>query len=149
VGEDLDDDIHENNDDSPQTEDCLLLDPAQASLYDTVMETYADLLYRWKMLRQHAEMLKSLSQPRSPDKYLMTVSVACPKCNRALRGNACAQCCRVPVRCGLCRLPCRGVAAVCLGCGHGGHAAHLAAWFRTHAICPSGCGCPCLQKRQM
>jgi hypothetical protein len=130
-------------------EDWLLLDPKKSLLYDTVMEAYAELLYRWKMLRQHAEILKSLSQPRNLDKYVMTVSVPCTSCGKFLRGHACVLCSRVPLRCVVCRLPCRGLAAVCLGCGHGGHSAHLSVWFETHGICPSGCGCPCLQKRQL
>ncbi|KAA0161065.1 hypothetical protein FNF28_05212 [Cafeteria roenbergensis] len=32
----------------------------------------------------------------------------------------------------------------CQSCRHGGHASHLAAWFKGHDVCPiSGCGCRC------
>ena len=146
IGED-DDDSEEGN--ASQLEDTFLIDPRKCPLYDVVIEAYAALLYRWKMLRQHAEVLKSLSQPRSQDKYVMTVSVPCTSCGRFMRGHACTRCRCVPVRCAVCRLPCRGMAALCLSCGHGGHAAHLNGWFRGHAVCPSGCGCPCLTKRQL
>jgi hypothetical protein len=88
--EDESDDVH--------PEDFLLLDPRKSPLYDTVIEAYAALLYRWKMWRQEAEVLKSLTQPRSPENYVMTVSVVCTSCGRALRGHACALCCRVPCR---------------------------------------------------
>jgi len=70
--------------------------------------------------------------------------------------------------CSLCRLPVRGSFLLCTGCGHGGHPAHLAAWFygqldrngggsrgahrrsggmssrsAPQSVCPTGCGCRC------
>ena len=33
----------------------------------------------------------------------------------------------------------------CMTCGHGGHAAHLRAWFEVETVCPTGCGCWCKQ----
>jgi hypothetical protein len=31
----------------------------------------------------------------------------------------------------------------CSMCGHGGHAAHVAAWFNEQSVCPAVCGCSC------
>ena len=43
----------------------------------------------------------------------------------------------------MCQLPVRGLVAWCQGCGHGGHAEHLHAWFQTNLECPTGCGHRC------
>jgi len=42
--------------------------------------------------------------------------------------------------CSLCRLPVRGSFLLCTGCGHGGHPAHLAAWFYGQPASGSGGG---------
>lgn len=28
---------------------------------------------------------------------------------------------------------------------HGGHTVHMSEWFRTHTLCPTGCGCKCIE----
>jgi hypothetical protein len=40
--------------------------------------------------------------------------------------EGCGQC---SASCTVCRMPCRGLFAVCTGCGHGGHPEHIRAWF--------------------
>lgn len=30
-------------------------------------------------------------------------------------------------------------------CGHGGHTKHIEEWFSDMDVCPSGCGCKCLE----
>lgn len=47
-------------------------------------------------------------------------------------------------RCSVCQLPVRGVHVWCQGCGHGGHAYCLRAWFSRGVECPTGCGHVCL-----
>ena len=47
------------------------------------------------------------------------------------------------LRCVVCEEPVRGLAALCPFCGHGGHPAHLHAWFATQPECAAGCGCLC------
>jgi hypothetical protein len=55
----------------------------------------------------------------------------------------------VQMLCGVCEAPVKGVALVCGTCGHGGHAQHLRDWWsdagQDAAVCPSGCGCRCLE----
>ena len=38
-----------------------------------------------------------------------------------------------------------GASNFCVACGHGGHTYHLMTWFETMEVCPSGCGCRCLE----
>ena len=38
-----------------------------------------------------------------------------------------------------------GASNFCVACGHGGHTYHLMTWFETMDVCPSGCGCRCLE----
>ena len=42
-----------------------------------------------------------------------------------------------------------GASSFCLACGHGGHSSHMMAWFQGHDVCPTGCGCKCLQENPM
>ena len=42
-----------------------------------------------------------------------------------------------------------GSSSFCLACGHGGHAFHVDEWFKTHDMCPTGCGCYCLYDNPM
>jgi hypothetical protein len=104
--------------------DSCLLDPSDNAQHDWYMRAYSDLLYKWQMLRPRTELAKCLSRSEAA---------------RHRTGLTSSK----PLRCSLCRLPCRGLASVCPACGHGGHAAHLASWFLGHVACPTGCGCPC------
>ena len=38
-----------------------------------------------------------------------------------------------------------GASNFCVACGHGGHTYHLMTWFESMDMCPSGCGCRCLE----
>lgn len=38
-----------------------------------------------------------------------------------------------------------GASNFCVACGHGGHTYHLMSWFESMDVCPSGCGCRCLE----
>ena len=38
-----------------------------------------------------------------------------------------------------------GLSTFCPACAHGGHSNHMVSWFKTHDVCPTGCGCRCLQ----
>lgn len=38
-----------------------------------------------------------------------------------------------------------GASNFCVACGHGGHTYHLMTWFESMDVCPSGCGCRCLE----
>ncbi len=38
-----------------------------------------------------------------------------------------------------------GSSNFCLSCGHGGHARHMLEWFTKYGVCPSVCGCRCLE----
>ena len=38
-----------------------------------------------------------------------------------------------------------GASNFCVACGHGGHTYHLMTWFERMEVCPSGCGCRCLE----
>jgi len=55
---------------------------------------------------------------------------------------------RVPpeTRCSLCRVVLSGNAlvAACAKCSHGGHVAHVKAWFAANKECATGCGCVCM-----
>ncbi|GLG98684.1 GATOR complex protein WDR59 [Gryllus bimaculatus] len=39
-----------------------------------------------------------------------------------------------------------GSSNFCLVCGHGGHTNHMMAWFEIETVCPTGCGCNCLEE---
>jgi len=39
----------------------------------------------------------------------------------------------------------KGLKIKCNKCGHGGHIAHLAEWFKEQELCPAGCNCLCVK----
>ena len=48
--------------------------------------------------------------------------------------------------CSVCELLVRGLYVWCQGCGHGGHAEHMADWFSTSRVCPTGCMHRCVDE---
>uniref|UniRef100_T1H053 WDR59/RTC1-like RING zinc finger domain-containing protein n=1 Tax=Megaselia scalaris TaxID=36166 RepID=T1H053_MEGSC len=70
----------------------------------------------------------------------------CKNCGKPNKSPSCNSCKNMIMYCIICRLPVRGSANVCLICGHGGHTKHLESWFLNHDICPTGCGCQCLEE---
>ncbi|TPX33184.1 hypothetical protein SmJEL517_g03793 [Synchytrium microbalum] len=106
---------------------------------------------------RHSSSTTSYSPSHAPHKQFNFVNPApCPSCNRKSSAPICAYC----------RLPCKGLVAFCILCGHGGHAKHMKEWFSRHSRgcggdgvewqpqqqddengeveCPTGCGCQCL-----
>lgn len=128
-------------------EDSRLLDPRLNAFYDEVVEAYGDLLYGWGLLQQRTEVVKEVSEVRRLDRYTTNISLFCPTCGKVLRGPWCMHCHVLALTCSVCRAPCRGLVALCQQCGHGGHTAHLHAWFKDNIACPAGCGCKCPKKK--
>lgn len=131
---------------------CRLLDPNQAQLYDYYKEQYADILYRWSLIKERALLLKSLSI--QPDPTVHSITLKCGKCyaecksysdhKNEIKGYQC-KCNRVTaLQCALCRNGVKGPSTICLKCGHGGHTHHMRLWFNTHIECATSCGCHCL-----
>ena len=83
----------------------------------------------------------------------LTNGITCPRCNRY--GLSCSIC-RIAVK-GVyrlsllefikgCSLSTLGCSNFCLSCGHGGHTFHMMDWFTDHDVCPTGCGCHCIDQ---
>merc|ERR1712063_112607 len=78
----------------------------------------------------------------------LVFGVICKMCGKQLmdgKGNCCQKCQRRGFICALCNLPVRGMSTFCFHCGHGGHTNHMREWFSKEDVCPTGCGCRCLQ----
>jgi len=127
-------------------EDSRLLEPKLSPFYNRIIESYAELLYRWKMLQTRTEVVKEISELKHMDKYISNLSLFCPACGKVLRGPWCIACRTLSLSCSVCRSPCRGLVVLCQQCGHGGHTRHLAQWFNNNVLCPAGCGCQCPRK---
>ena len=51
--------------------------------------------------------------------------------------------------CIVCLEPSRhGMVMTCGTCGHGGHFECMADWFSAESLCPTGCGCQCVERHQ-
>ncbi|KAK2554683.1 GATOR complex protein WDR59 [Acropora cervicornis] len=72
-------------------------------------------------------------------------STRCYNCSRNLRGAQCGSCKSFGLQCVICHVAVRGASNFCVACGHGGHAYHLLTWFESMDVCPTGCGCRCLE----
>lgn len=122
------------------------------TLFNQFKKCYAEILYGWNLLSVRSLILKhTLNQ--SPKKSLLqeidygmdcSTSSQCKNCTTP----SCIGCPRKKsaLCCALCRIPVKGLSNTCLACGHGGHLMHMMQWFKGHSICPTGCGCQCLQK---
>jgi len=127
---------------------CSMLDPSKIQLYDFYKQLYADILYQWGYFVERAQLLKTKSQePRCFGDYpvVLQCKYTCYGCKQPYSGARCPSCLRVPLTCSICRSPVRGASIVCLLCSHGGHTDHMGQWFAAETVCPTGCGCNCLE----
>lgn len=132
-------------------EGCSLLPMSHQDRYDSFIRRYADLLYRWRLMSERAELRKHLEQrlpdPSGDDEYAaIDITVWCSRCHQEATtdNGVCRQCGSYAFRCSICDMAVRGLFTVCSSCGHGGHTSHLTEWFDKHSVCPTGCGCKCL-----
>lgn len=65
------------------------------------------------------------------------------KCGKMIEDGLC-QGCQNQGECSVCETSVKGLYSWCQGCGHGGHAGHINAWFKTNSLCPTGCGHNCV-----
>lgn len=129
-----------------------LMDTKGMAQRDALRLGYADMLYRWNLLDQRAEVLRFLNhQPFPVDKQVTStnIQVSCYACGTELSTNDkyCVQCRKVRklIRCCFCHILVKGLVNFCVHCGHGGHSKHMEDWFVTNGqvYCMTGCGCKC------
>ncbi|XP_063862216.1 GATOR2 complex protein WDR59-like isoform X2 [Scylla paramamosain] len=113
--------------------------------FDEMKRAYADLLYRWCLLEQHAMVRKYIQMPPPVHKGV-DFQTDCVHCGQATKGPQCLYCRRFSFNCSICHVAVKGASNFCVVCGHGGHAYHILDWFRDHSKCPTGCGCDCIQE---
>lgn len=123
----------------------LLLDRSDVVRCDNYKRAYADLLLRWRLVYQRAEVLKHLHVTPEPHKGI-EFSSQCQYCSNETRGVQCWHCKRFSIQCAVCHVTVKGLSGFCLACGHGGHSHHIVTWFQQHSVCPTGCGCQCLKE---
>ncbi|KAK2724947.1 GATOR2 complex protein WDR59-like isoform X2 [Artemia franciscana] len=121
---------------------CKLLDPAKASVYDSIRWAYAEILYRWEMPDERAVVLKFQSIP-SGNHMGIDFFVECNVCRDFVKESCCRRCRKIALQCALCHVGVRGSSTFCLVCGHGGHTKHIMEWFKSFESCATGCGCKC------
>ena len=109
-------------------------------------DEYIELLQRAKLRSEAIETLQ-----RTDDDVLLqahkksALNACCASCNKTIDSGSplCSKCTKSNYQCGVCHLKVRGVYAWCQGCGHGGHASHMAEWFTKNELCPTGCNHRC------
>ncbi|KAI8889769.1 hypothetical protein K501DRAFT_237975 [Backusella circina FSU 941] len=134
-----------------QTNRIPLLDKRNTAQRDVLRLVYADLLYRWHLLDQRAEVLQFLVQSPFPDKELVSqhLQVPCFVCGTEIANleKYCVNCrkMRKSIKCSFCHVLVRGLVNFCYHCGHGGHSDHMRHWFvdSKQVYCMTGCGCKC------
>ncbi|XP_076242534.1 WD repeat domain 59 isoform X2 [Calliopsis andreniformis] len=123
-----------------------LLDEKHTTLYDGYKKAYAEVLHRWRLLDARAQVLKHVSTTPLDTHRGVEFQSECQMCCKVNKGPQCTSCKRLALECVICHISVRGPSNFCIFCGHGGHAQHLAAWFANETLCPTGCGCYCLQE---
>ncbi|XP_055383102.1 GATOR complex protein Wdr59 [Condylostylus longicornis] len=123
----------------------LFLSKSKMLFFDSLKKLYSEILFSWGLLSEKSLVLKHLSYPIQ-EPQCVGWAIECSTCGRVSKTSSCSNCHKYVLYCALCRLPVRGMANACLICGHGGHLLHLDQWFKTHNMCPFGCGCPCLER---
>ncbi|XP_015109430.1 GATOR complex protein WDR59 isoform X1 [Diachasma alloeum] len=141
------DDLKLTQDTFGETERSLkLLDEKNTLLYDCYKKAYAEVLHRWRLLDARAQVLKHVSLSHIDTNKDVEFQSECHLCTKTSRGPQCSHCKRLTFQCVICHISVRGPSNFCTVCGHGGHTQHLAAWFTKESVCPTGCGCSCLQE---
>ncbi|KAK7573878.1 hypothetical protein V9T40_011069 [Parthenolecanium corni] len=112
-------------------------------LFDRIKQAYADILYRWQLLSVRASVLKCVKASTSEKHKGLEFKAECKQCKSSNFENMCPTCKIPSLYCVICRLSVKGLAYVCLYCGHGGHLAHMKKWYETESCCPVGCKCQC------
>lgn len=126
-----------------------LLDPSRTRQFDQFLLSYAEILFRWKLLDQRAQVLQRLSSPDCLNKHMLHFTdliVYCYVCHKRSLSVVCDKCKRYKFQCSICHLMVKGSSSFCLSCGHGGHVTHMMDWFQSETLCPTGCGCECEHK---
>ncbi|XP_076671649.1 WD repeat domain 59 isoform X3 [Andrena cerasifolii] len=123
-----------------------LLDEKYTTLYDGYKKAYAEVLHRWRLLDARAQVLKHVSTTHLDTHKGVEFQSECQICTKVSRGPQCISCKRLALECVICHISVRGPSNFCIFCGHGGHTQHLATWFTNETLCPTGCGCYCLQE---
>ncbi|XP_011330381.2 GATOR complex protein WDR59 isoform X2 [Ooceraea biroi] len=127
-----------------------LLDEKHTALYDGYKKAYAEALHRWELLDDRAQVLKHLSASLCDlQKGAVELQCECRVCGKISRSPQCTNCKGLSFQCIICHITVRGPSNSCIFCGHGGHIQHLAAWFAKETVCPTGCGCHCLQENSV
>ncbi|XP_038068522.1 GATOR complex protein WDR59-like [Patiria miniata] len=122
-----------------------LLEPCLTAQFDAFKRSYADILYRWRLLNERAQVLNYVSCPSHTkiDLSFSDFGVICQKCNKRSYKVQCEHCRSYSFQCAICHTAVKGSSSFCLACGHGGHTSHMLQWFKTEDVCPTGCGCQC------
>jgi hypothetical protein len=129
-----------------------LMDTRGMAQRDVLRLNYADMLYRWNLLDQRAEVLRFLNhQPFLVDEEVASahIQVSCYACGTELSSNDkyCINCRKVRklIQCCFCHILVKGLVNFCIHCGHGGHSNHMEDWFvkNQQVYCMTGCGCKC------
>ncbi|KAF5288970.1 hypothetical protein FQA39_LY03849 [Lamprigera yunnana] len=117
--------------------------PLTSAFYEYYKLAYAEMLYRWGLLYNRAEILKYLCTPTEVHRGVEFLT-DCHKCKEPSRSTSCTNCKRISLECIICHISVKGSANGCLVCGHGGHTKHIQQWFEKQTVCATGCGCRCL-----
>ncbi|XP_072051931.1 GATOR2 complex protein WDR59-like [Amphiura filiformis] len=125
-----------------------LLDPNLSHQFDAFKRHYAEILYRWKLLRARAEILNyvSMKSLNQSEIVFSDFGVYCQKCSKQVYTVKCDGCRSFSFQCAICHVAVKGSSSFCLVCGHGGHSLHMMEWFKHESVCPTGCGCMCPQQ---
>ena len=153
-------------------DDYQLLPKFDERRYDMYLHHYAALLYGWGCLTVRNEISKRLAYgvpgaggeiitglPGNEEKGSsivantgvatgVTFTPICKKCMTPVDdNNVCRKCKDYAFECSVCCMAVRGACTWCPMCNHGGHADHMMAWFEEHQMCPTGCGCLCVERK--
>ncbi|KNE56400.1 hypothetical protein AMAG_02209 [Allomyces macrogynus ATCC 38327] len=112
--------------------------------------SYIELLHRFRLYDVAAVVLEQcpITELRTKLQESTTIYTLCNHCykpNTNTNGKfwSCSRCMRLVNACSFCHQRVTGQYSWCQGCGHGGHLACLAEWFRENRECCTGCGHRC------
>ncbi|KAF6215398.1 hypothetical protein GE061_010150 [Apolygus lucorum] len=116
---------------------------ADSPVYEHYKMAYSEILHHWYLLDARAQVMKYVNCKPEVHQGLEPVA-ECSSCKQKTRECHCATCKIPTIFCIICHIPVKGAANSCLVCGHGGHLQHIAEWFSSNSVCPTGCGCQCV-----
>ena len=84
------------------------IDEKNNALYDVYKKAYAEVLHRWRLLDERAQVLKHVFTTSYDTHKSIEFQSECHSCKKSSKGPQCSMCKRLTFQCAVCHISVRG-----------------------------------------